>query len=183
MEIIMKKFSTKKLLFAAMFVALIAICAQLVIPLPMTQVQFSMVIMAVFMCGAMLEIKYSVLAALTYILLGICGIPVFGKFMGGAGVIMGPTGGYIVAYPFMVVVIGLVVKCFKKRSFIAYFTAMLVSLVLCYAFGTAWLAASANIGFGAALMSGVVPFIIPDIVKVALAAYLSVILSKRLRTY
>lgn len=176
-----KKINTKNMLFAAMFTALTAICAQLVIPLPMTQVQFSMVIMAVFLCGALLDVRYSVSSMLAYILLGICGMPVFGKFMGGVGVIAGPTGGYIAAYPFMTAAIWLVLKAFKKRGFIAYFVSMLASLAVCYILGAAWLSIGMNISFGAALMSGVVPFIAFDIIKIVIAAYLSVILSKRIK--
>lgn len=175
------KLQTKQMLLAALFAAILAICAQIVIPLPFTQVQFSMCLLAVFLCGGVLGIKYGCISVLVYLLLGACGMPVFGKFMGGLSALFGPTGGYMVAYPLMVVTIGLCGKLSKKNGFITYFLGMLASLVICYLFGSAWLAISAHMSFGAAVMAGVVPFVVFDMIKAALAAYLCVVLKKRLK--
>lgn len=175
------KLQTKNMLFAAIFAALLAICAQIVIPLPFTNVQFSMCLLAVFLCGGVLDMRYSVLSMLVYLLLGVCGLPVFGKFMGGLGAAMGPTGGYMLAYPLMVFTIGFLIKLTKKRGFFACFLSMLASLIICYLFGSTWLAYMSHITFGAAVMAGVAPFIAFDIIKAALAAYLCVVLHKRLR--
>lgn len=108
------KLQTKQMLMAAIFAAIIAICAQIAIPLPFTQVQFSMCVLAVFLCGGVLGIKYGCISVLVYLLLGACGMPVFGKFMGGLGALFGPTGGYMVAYPLMVITIGLCGKLSRK---------------------------------------------------------------------
>lgn len=175
------KLQTKQMLLAALFAAILAICAQIVIPLPFTQVQFSMCLLAVFLCGGVLGIKYGCISVLVYLLLGACGMPVFGKFMGGLSALFGPTGGYMVAYPLMVVTIGLCGKLSKKNGFTTYFLGMLASLVICYLFGSAWLAISAHMSFGAAVMAGVVPFVVFDMIKAALAAYLCVVLKKRLK--
>lgn len=175
------KLQTKNMLFAAMFAAILAVCAQIVIPLPFTQVQFSMCLLAVFLIGGILDIKYGCISVLVYLLLGVCGMPVFGKFMGGVGALLGPTGGYMVAYPLMVIAIGLGMKLFKKGGFLAYFVSMLFSLLICYLFGTVWLAVSAKMSFGAALTAGVIPFIPFDIIKAALAAYLCIVIKKRMK--
>ena len=89
-----------------------------------------------------------------------------------ASALLGPTGGYMVAYPLMVVTIGLCMKLFPKQGFAAYFFSMLASLIICYLFGSAWLAISAHMTFGAAVMAGVVPFVVFDILKAVFAAYL-----------
>ncbi len=175
------KLKTKNMLLAAIFAAVIAICAQIVVPLPFSQVQFSLSVLAVFLCGGILGIRYGCLSVLVYLLLGLCGLPVFGKFMGGPSALLGPTGGYMVAYPLMVLTIGLCRKVFRKQGFMSYFFSMLASLVICYLFGSAWLAISAHMSFGAALMAGVVPFVVFDILKAVLAAYLCVLFRKRLK--
>ncbi len=166
------------MLFAAVFAAIITICAQIVIPIG--QVQFSLSLMGVFLCGAILGTKYGVISALVYILLGICGMPVFGRFMGGLSVLLGPTGGYIMAYPFMVICIGFLTKRGKK-SFLRCFASMLISLVICYAFGSVWLAFVSNISLYAAFVSGVAGFVVLDIIKAAASAYLCVVVDKRLK--
>lgn len=172
------RLETKKMLFAAFFAAIITICAQIVVPAG--QVQFSLAVLGVFLCGALLEIRYSVIAVLVYILLGICGMPVFGRFMGGLGILLGPTGGYIMSYPFMVICIGLMLRCGKK-SYLRFLCAMLVSLVICYIFGAVWLAFVSNISIVSAFASGVVGFVAFDIIKAAASAYLCVVISKRLK--
>ena len=88
----------------------------------------------------------------------------------------------MVAYPLMVITIGLCGKLSKKNGFTAYFLGMLASLIICYLFGSAWLAISAHMTFGAAVMAGVVPFVVFDIIKAALAAYLCVVLKRTVKT-
>lgn len=173
------RLETKKMLFAAIFAAIISICAQISIPVPFSQVHFSMVLVAVFMCGALLKAKYGTIAVCVYILLGICGMPVFGKFTGGVNVLLGPTGGYIMAYPLMTLCIGLLAK--RGARLMRLFAAILISLLICYGVGSAWLAFVSNISLYAAVISGVVGFALFDVIKAFLAAYLCAILNKRLK--
>lgn len=172
------KYSTRQMIIAAVFVAVTAILAQIIVILPYTPIQITMSIVGVFLCGALLDTKYSCMAMCAYILLGAFGMPVFGKFSGGLGIIAGPTGGYIVAYPFMVLVIGMAVKKFKKRFF-TYFLSMIIALLICYALGTLWLMISTNMNLQAALAAGVYSFVVFDIIKAAASAGLAAVLIKR----
>ena len=170
------KFKTRQLLFSSVFCALTAICAQLIMPIPAGQVQISMSTFAVFLCGALLGPKYSSISMLAYILIGACGLPVFGRLSGGLAILSGPTGGYILSYPFMTIIIGLF--CLNKKSvnFYKLFLVMLISLLICYLFGSAYLAMLTKTTFISALLVGALPFIIFDIIKAALAAYVAVII-------
>lgn len=176
------KYNTKQIIFAAVFVAIMAIFAQIVVILPYTPVQISMSIIGVFLCGALLDTKYSCMAMCAYILLGAFGMPVFGKFSGGLGIIAGPTGGYIVAYPFMALVIGIALKKFKK-NFLSCFLSMLAALLICYALGTVWLMICTGMSLLAALAAGVYSFVIIDIIKAAISAGLAVVLTKRIKMF
>lgn len=168
------------MLFAAIFAAIISICAQIVIPVPFGQVHFSMVLVAVFMCGGLLKAKYGTIAVCVYILLGICGMPVFGKFTGGVNVLFGATGGYIMAYPLMTLCIGILTGR-GTMTVMRLFGAMLVALLICYAVGGMWLAFVSNISLYAAVISGVAGFAAFDAAKAFFAAYLCVLLNKRLK--
>jgi biotin transport system substrate-specific component len=94
-------------ILCAVFAALTAACSQIQVPLPFTPVPISLATLAVLVCGGTLGAKKGALAILVYILLGAVGVPVFAGFSGGLGVIAGPTGGYIIGYLPMAVIMGL----------------------------------------------------------------------------
>ena len=123
------------------------------------------------------------LSVLVFILLGAVGIPVFANFSGGIGVLAGPTGGYIIGFLFSALVMWAMEKLPGKKS-IMQIVSMVVGLVVCYAFGTAWFMvvygkANGPVGLVTALGWCVFPFIIPDLIKIALAY----VLSRKLRKY
>ena len=93
-------------LLCALFAALTAIFSQIMIPLPFTPVPINLALLAVWLCGIVLGAKRGAISILVYILLGAIGVPVFHGFMGGIGVLAGPTGGYIVGYLPAVVIFG-----------------------------------------------------------------------------
>jgi biotin transport system substrate-specific component len=135
-------------------------------------VPFSLCVAGVFLTGALLEKKQAVISMLVYILLGAAGAPVFSGFSGGLSNLFGPTGGYILAYPLMVFVIAFIAEKLKK-SIVSYAFGMLGALVICYTVGTLWLAVVAKMSFESALFAGVVPFVIFDIIKIALSSFVS----------
>ncbi len=176
------KFKTKQLLFSSLFCALTAICAQIIIPIPVSQVQISLSLFSVFLCGALLCPKYSSISMLAYILIGACGLPVFGKLSGGLAILSGPTGGYILSYPFITIAIGLFSKDKKSARFVKLFSGMLISLFVCYLFGGMYLAMITKTAFIAALLVGVLPFIVFDIIKAAMAAYIAMLILKHTKS-
>ena len=154
---------TYDMVYVAVFAVLIAICSW--ISIPMT-VPFS-------------------LAVLIYILLGAVGIPVFAGFSGGIGQLLGNTGGYIIGFLFSALLMWLIEKLFGRKTWVLGIS-MVLGLIVCYAIGTVWFMVvyaqnSGAVGLATVLGWCVIPFIIPDLVKIALALTLSKRLSKALK--
>ena len=128
--------------------------------------------------------KRGTLSVLVYILLGALGLPVFSGFKGGAGILLGATGGYIIGFVFIALIVGLVSDK-SGAKLLPLIIAMAAGIAVCYAFGTAWFAlVYAQKGepktLGAILSMCVLPFLLPDIAKLALAALLTPRLKKRI---
>ena len=123
------------------------------------------------------------MAVLVYILLGAVGIPVFAGFTGGIGVLMGNTGGYILGFLGSALVMWALEKLPGKRSVIQIFS-MIAGLLVCYTFGTLWFmtvyaGTTGKVGLVTVLGWCVIPFIIPDLIKIGLAY----MLAGRIRKY
>ena len=167
------KLSTKDLVFIAFFAALMAICSWITIP---AAVPFTMQTFGVFLTLALLGGRRGTLSILLFILLGAIGIPVFSGFKGGIGVLLGTTGGYIIGFILTALIMWIFEKLFghTKRTLIV---SMLLGLIACYAAGTAWfMIVYMQSGNTVSLMTTlgwcVIPFIIPDLLKIALALIL-----------
>ena len=165
------------LVYIAIGAALIAICSWISIP---TAVPFTLQTFAVFFVLLLLGGERGTIATLVYILLGAIGVPVFAGFSGGIGVLFGSTGGYIIGFLFVGLIYMLFTKFFKKNLVIKI-VALVLGLTVCYAFGTVWfmhvyMQSNGEIGLLAVLGWCVFPFIIPDLLKMALA----VVISKRI---
>src|SRR5215207_3565682 len=89
----------------ALMAAVTAVAAQIAIPLE--PVPFTLQVLAVILSGLLLGPRYGALAQAIYVLVGAVGVPVFAQFSGGLGVVLGPTGGYLVSYPIAASVAGL----------------------------------------------------------------------------
>ena len=122
------------LAYIGMFVALMAICSW--INIPMT-VPFTLQTFAVFAAVAMLGLWRGTVAVLVYIILGAIGVPVFAGFSGGFGALLGQTGGYIIGFIFTALISGGMMKAFGKKIPVMII-AMVLGLIACYAFGTVW---------------------------------------------
>lgn len=165
------------LVYIAIGAALIAICSWISIP---TAVPFTLQTFAVFFVLLALGGERGTLATLVYVLLGAVGVPVFAGFSGGIGILLGSTGGYIIGFLFTGLIYILFTKFFKKNIVIKI-VALVLGLAVCYAFGTAWfmhvyVQNSGEVGLLTVLGWCVFPFIIPDLLKLALA----VVISKRI---
>lgn len=157
--------------------AIIAVMAQIIIPLPVIPITGQT--LAVGIVVTILGLKYGTLSVLLYILLGAIGLPVFKGFTGGLGILFGPTGGYIIGFLAQAYVMGLYLRKFG----ITYFhgiVANLLGTIITLAFGTAWLKVISDLTWESAFWSGTAPFIIVGVLKGILAAWFGVILQKRL---
>src|SRR5215211_310709 len=155
----------------ALMAAVTAVAAQIAIPLPFSPVPFTLQVLAVILSGLLLGPRYGALAQVVYVLLGAVGLPVFAQFSGGLGVVLGPTGGYILSYPLAAALAGLAAaNATRRRALWASFIWGCAGLAIIYALGATWLAVITQLPFAAALAQGVLPFVPFDLIKVALAA-------------
>lgn len=167
-------FTTKEMVLMAMMAAVTAVCSWISVP---AEVPFTLQTFAVFCTIGILGGYRGVFSILVYILLGAVGIPVFSGMKGGAGVLFGATGGYIIGFIFIALVCMAAEKVFGKHLAVSI-AAMLVGLLVCYAFGTAWFMyiytrKNGAVTLAKALRLCVIPFIIPDILKLILAVLVS----------
>ena len=165
---------TRDMVFIGIFAALIAICSWISIP---TTVPFTLQTMGVFAAVGLLGGRRGSLAVLVYILLGLVGLPVFAGFSGGVGVLLGATGGYIIGFLASALLMwGMEALFGKGRPVLAI--SMVLGLAVCYAIGTLWFMVvytktSGAVGLGTVLGWCVLPFILPDLIKIAVALFLT----------
>lgn len=167
-------FRVVDLIYMALCAALIAICSWITVP---ATIPFTMQTFAVFCVLGLLGGRRGSTAILVYILLGVVGLPVFSGFQGGIGALLGTTGGYIVGFIFIGLIYWAAEQMFGEKPMIRA-AAMLIGLAVCYAFGTAWFMfvyarRTGEIALATALAWCVIPFIVPDLVKMGLALLLS----------
>jgi biotin transport system substrate-specific component len=156
--------------------AVTAAAAQITIPL--SPVPFTLQVLAVILSGLLLGVRHGALAQTVYVLVGAIGVPVFAGFKGGLGILLGPTGGYLISYPLAAAVAGLaahtVARASRRRALWTGFLWGCAGLAVIYALGATWLAVVAGLSPTEALATGVLPFVIFDLVKVGLATLVAV---------
>lgn len=150
--------------------ALIAIAAQISIPVPFSPVPLTLQPLAVLLVGVVLGASRGAAAAVLYLLEGASGLPVFAMGRGGAVWLAGPTAGYLFSYPFAAFIAGWFSERGWGSSVVRAVTGMLIALAVVYAGGWSWFAALTDAR--TAFVAGVAPFIVADIVKIALGAAL-----------
>ncbi len=162
---------------AVLFVsALTATAAQISIPLPFTPVPFTLQPMVVLLGGAALGSRLGMASQVLYLAAGIAGLPVFAAsavLPQGFLRLLGPTGGYLISYPFAAYLTGRLAERGLDRRYLTSVIAMTSGLAVVFAFGVSWLAFFAQpapLGLDAALRTGLYPFVPADIIKVLLAA-------------
>ena len=168
------KWRAVDLAYTALFAVLMMVCAWITVPLT---VPFTLQTFGVFAALGTLGGRRGTYAVAAYLLLGLAGLPVFSGFRGGPGVLLGTTGGYILGFLALALLYWAVTARLGQRP-VVMAAAMVLGLVVCYAFGTAWFLvayarAAGPIGLWAALGMCVFPFVVPDLVKLALAWMLS----------
>ncbi|MFJ8237091.1 biotin transporter BioY [Ureibacillus sp. NPDC094379] len=157
--------------------AIIAVLAQITIPLPLVPITGQT--LAVGLIVTILGTRYGTLAVLLYILLGAIGLPVYSGFSGGLGILVGPTGGYIIGFLVQAYIMGIYMDYFG-RTYPQAIISNLIGMVITLTFGTVWLKFLGDLTWTAAFMGGVAPFIIVGIIKAILAAWLGILVRNRL---
>ncbi|MEI7857970.1 MAG: biotin transporter BioY [Methanomicrobiales archaeon] len=150
---------------SAAFIALITLGSW--VSLPFFPVPLTLQTLFVLLSGAVMR-RYAVIPVTLYILLGALGLPVCHNGIAGIGILLGPTGGYLIGFIPAALIVGLAYETKTDRVRII---GLATATLIIYAFGISWLMYSTGMGIAAALVMGMVPFLLGDIVK-ATAAFL-----------
>ena len=170
MEQTATKWNVRDMAYIAVFVAVMAVCSWISIP---TAIPFTLQTMGVFLAVGLLGGRRGSMAVLAFILLAAVGAPVLAGFSGGLSALLGMTGGYIVGFLFAALVMWAMERVWGS-GLVVLGVSMVLGLLVLYAFGTAWFMVVYTRDAGAitltgALMSCVAPYVLPDLVKIALA--------------
>lgn len=173
---------TRQLVWTGIMTALLALCAWLTIP---TIIPFTMQTFGIFLAVGLLGGRLGSLAVGIYLLLGAIGLPVFSGFWGGLGTLAGTTGGYLIGFLLLALVMWLGERLFGSGN-AAFVCSGIAGLAVCYTFGTVWYLLLYTSTTGPAsiwtvLGSCVIPFLIPDGIKLILALSLRRRLQKALK--
>ena len=169
-----KSLSALKMAYISLGAVLIALCSWISVP---ATVPFTLQTFAVLLVCDLLGGRWGLVSVLLYLLLGAVGFPVFSGFSGGLGHLLGMTGGYILGF----VLSALVMRLLPRRRMFTLLS-MALGLLACYAAGSVWFMqiytqTKGAISLGAVLSICVVPYLIPDAIKIVLAC----LISERLR--
>ena len=170
----MKAISVKQMSLAAIMTAVTCILSP--ISLNIGPVPISLGTFAVSLSVCILGRNLGMLSYLLYLLLGFIGLPVFSNYGAGVEKLLGPTGGYLIGMIFLAFIGGFAVEKFSKSP-IKQYLGLMLGIAFCYLLGTLWLGKVLSMDFGKALSVGVIPFILPDDIKVLLA----LVLGKKIR--
>lgn len=169
------RISVKDMTLMAMFAAVLAVAAQISIPLfgvPLTLQTFG-----VALCGMMLGWKRGMGAVLIYVLIGTFGMPVFSNFRGGPGVLFGKSGGFILGFLPMALLCGFGAQTKNKILFIAY---PVLGLIGCHLLGTLQFALVSHMGWMTSVLMVSVPFLVKDGVSILAAGLAAKAVFKRM---
>ena len=155
----------RKIILTAMFAAVIAVLSQIAIPMP-SGVPVTLQTFAVALSGSVLGWKLGAVSSFVYLLVGAVGLPVYSGFTGGAGILFGPTGGFIFGFILMAALCGAGTKLHNRAAGIIM---ALAGLLVCHFLGAAWYAITAGTSLWASVLVVSLPFVLKDIVSVIFA--------------
>ncbi len=167
----------QQLVLTGLAAAFICIAGPMTLLLPISPVPISLCTLAIYFCGYLLGSKYAVISVLVYLLIGFLGVPVFSGFTSGPGRLLGPTGGYLIGYLLLALICG----CSHSRSRKQLLFYCLLGTFACYTLGTLWLAWQNHLSLFTACMTGMVPFLPGDGIKILIVTLAGPSIYKRLR--
>lgn len=173
------RFKLQMMITSALFAAIIGVLAQVTIPLPLVPITGQT--LAIGIAATILGARYGTLSILLYLCMGAIGLPVFAQMSAGLGILLGPTGGYLIGFIPTAFIIGYYLEKTSfsvKNAVIANVIGMFVALT----FGTVWLKIIANLSWTAAFTGGFAPFLIMGLLKAALAAWAGIAVRNRLKS-
>ena len=191
------RMKTSRLTKIALMAALLCVISPFAITFPFSPVPISLATLMLYLCIYILGRHDAVISCAIYLLIGLAGIPVFSGFTGGIGKVLGPTGGYLIGYLFLVYIGGWFVekwshsskngnlrkeetRSYRHLNYLMQGIGMILGTAICYLFGSLWLSYQLNMNFTTALSVGVLPFVLGDILKIVVGVVVGVSVRKRL---
>jgi biotin transport system substrate-specific component len=171
--------SLRGMILASMFGAATAAGAYIMIPLPLVPITLQTLFLN--LAAALLGGGLGALSQVVYVLIGIIGLPVFAGGKAGLGVLLGPTGGYLIGFIVGAYVVGNLIEIRKNPGFVWTACAMVVGMIVIYACGVTQLSIVEKLSVGKAVTVGALPFLIGDGLKILAAAFLSLKLKNIVR--
>lgn len=159
----MKKKSSVKIVLCGIFAAFTAICAM--ISIPFGPVPMNLAHIAIFISAWLLGSVWAAASQIIYIMLGIMGLPVFSNWSAGIGHILGPTGGYILAYPLVAYCAGMIFNIKKIKGTKSIVLGIAIGWLIEYLVGTVYYSLITGVTLWAAVVVCVAPFVIGDVCK------------------
>ena len=172
----MKKKNLRLLTASAVFAAILCVTAPFSIPVGI--IPISLATFSVYLASATLGWRGGTLAVICYVALGAAGLPVFAGFAGGIGKLLSPTGGFIIGYIPCAALCGLISRFKHKVSVLRNLLGIIAGAAACYACGIIGYMIVTSSSFSSAITVCVVPFILPEIIKIVLASVLSALITK-----
>lgn len=142
--------------------------------IPVGPVPITMQTLFTYLAGAVLGSKWGALSQIIYVILGLVGVPIFAGGRAGIGVLIGPTGGYLLGFIMGAYVIGKLIEFKRTLSFMWVLFSMVIGTLIIYIFGIIQLSLWLKVSMEEAILIGVLPFIMGDLLKMILAAYLTI---------
>lgn len=169
-------FSTDKMILASFFSGFTIVGAFLSIP--MLPVPMSLQSLFVLLSGMVLGSRVGALSQFIYILIGLTGLPVFAGSRGGIGIILGPTGGFLLGFVFGSYTVGRCIEKISKATVVTYFLSGLLGALIIYLFGIIQFCLVTGIELNRGIYLVVTPFLLGDLVKIFIATFIAIRLKK-----
>jgi len=171
--------SLRRMVYASMFGALTAIGSLIVIPLQPLPITLQTLFTG--LAGILLGGYTGALSQIVYVILGIIGLPVFAGGKAGLGTLMGPSGGYLIGFIVAAYVIGKLVEARKEPGLVWIGMSLVIGNLVIYTLGVAQLSLVAHLSISKALLVGVVPFLVGDLLKLVSATLIALKLRNKIK--
>lgn len=167
-----KGITTRDSVFAALFTAVTAALGLIIIP--MYPVPITGQSMGTMLAGSILGSKRGTMSLAAFVLLAAVGVPVLSGARGGMGIILGPTGGYILSWPLAAYIIGKLTELSNNRTLLKYILFNSIGgICMVYAIGVPWLAVMQGLNIKTAFIEGALIFLPGDMIKIILASFVA----------
>lgn len=167
----MSKISVCQMTLISLFAALTAVGA--FISIPLAPVPITLQSLFTLLAGMILGSTLGAASQIIYVFLGAIGLPIFSSFTAGAGVLFGPTGGYLFGFIIASYIIGKIIELKREKNIFYYLLAGLIGTIIIYIIGVAQLSLVTGIGIKKAIAVGMLPFLPGDILKIIAASFIA----------